>query len=54
MSPSGPVVRQTGYGGFYNFMKEALERLSEALMMVQVGLAWVVPTDVLRTYIGDG
>jgi S1-C subfamily serine protease len=49
----GVAIMGIDFGAFFNYVKEGFERVSDALMMVQVGLAWVIPTDMLRERVGN-
>ncbi len=53
MQPGGVGIDGISFGAFFNYVKDGFNIVSDALMMVQVGLAWVIPTDTLRMHIGD-
>lgn len=52
LAPSG-VARLGGIdiGLFFNYVNESIRRLSKALMLVQVGIGWVIPSDLLLKHL---
>jgi S1-C subfamily serine protease len=53
-APAGQVgIAGIDFGAFFNYVKEAFDRVTDALNMVQVGLAWVLPTDVFLPHLAN-
>ncbi|MCW3976821.1 MAG: serine protease [Candidatus Bathyarchaeota archaeon] len=52
IAPSG-VASLSGIdiGLFFNYVNESIRRLSKALMLVQVGIGWVIPSDLLLQHL---
>jgi len=55
-----PVLPKTGIGlgginwnQFFNYVNESMKRISEALMLVQVGIGWVIPADFCIDFINS-
>lgn len=53
--PTAPTggIRLGGidWGAFFNYINESFRRLSNALMLVQVGIGWVIPSDLLLQHL---
>jgi S1-C subfamily serine protease len=47
----GVAIMGINFGAFFNYVKEAFDRVTDALFMVQIGLAWVLPTDLFVKYL---
>ena len=55
-----PVLPEKGIGiggidwnQFFNYVNESVKRISEALMLVQVGIGWAIPSDFCLNFINS-
>jgi len=55
-----PILPEKGIGigginwnQFFNYVNESVKRTSEALMLVQVGIGWVIPSDFCIAFINS-
>lgn len=52
-APRGLVIAGIDFGAFFNYVGEGFKRVTEALMLVQVGLAWVLPIELFLKYLKE-
>lgn len=45
------VISSVAWGRFFNYVNEAISRIANALMLVQVGIGWVIPADLLLPFL---
>jgi len=53
LSGKGIGIGGIDWNQFFNYVNESVKRTSEALMLVQVGIGWVIPSDFCRDFINS-
>ena len=46
VAPSNGIkIQGIDWGGFFNYVNESIRRIADSLLLVQVGIGWVIPSD---------